>query len=102
MLNDKSGTLAQPHSAGQIKQQPSSMSQPSNPCVQELFYCPITQSILVDPVIAADGHTYERAAMVKRLQHCMTSPVTGDMLPHPLLVPNFAVKAMITNQCLRA
>ena len=60
------------------------------------------QSILVDPVIAADGHTYERAAMVKRLQHCMTSPVTGDMLPHPLLVPNFAVKAMITNQCLRA
>ena len=60
------------------------------------------QSILVDPVIAADGHTYVRAAMVKRLQHCMTSPVTGDMLPHPLLVPNFAVKAMVTSQCLRA
>ena len=60
------------------------------------------QSILVDPVIAADGHTYERAAMAEWLQHRKTSPVTGNKLPHARLVPNFAVKAMITNQYLRA
>lgn len=26
--------------------------------------CPITQEVLKDPVVAADGHTYERASLL--------------------------------------
>eukprot|EP00951_Prasinocladus_malaysianus_P033359 scaffold329913_cov42-Prasinocladus_malaysianus.AAC.1 len=28
-----------------------------------LFLCPITQDIMLDPVVAADGNTYERQAI---------------------------------------
>ncbi|KAL0032412.1 hypothetical protein WJX79_010056 [Trebouxia sp. C0005] len=31
--------------------------------LKKLFCCPITQSVMVDPMIAADGRTYERSAM---------------------------------------
>jgi len=27
------------------------------------FYCPITHEVMVDPVVAQDGHTYERQAI---------------------------------------
>ena len=48
-----------------------------------------------EPVIAADGHTYEQAAMKAWLQQHTTSPVTGNDLPHTRLVPNFLVKNLI-------
>lgn len=54
-----------------------------------------------DPVIAGDGHTYERAAMTEWLsqgQHHHISPVTQDPLPHARLVPNLLIKAAIANQ----
>ena len=53
---------------------------------------------MVDPVIAADGHTYERAAIAAWLQQHHTSPVTGAPLPHPRLVPNLLIKNAIANQ----
>ena len=28
-----------------------------------MFLCPITHDVMVDPVVAADGETYERAAI---------------------------------------
>ncbi|KAL0037732.1 hypothetical protein WJX77_009967 [Trebouxia sp. C0004] len=36
--------------------------------MMDLFLCPITQVVMNDPVIAADGHTYERAAMQSWLE----------------------------------
>ena len=50
---------------------------------------------MVDPVIAADGHTYERAAIQHWLQGSSLSPVTGDKLPHTRLVPNVLVKSAL-------
>ncbi|CAI5521754.1 unnamed protein product [Closterium sp. Naga37s-1] len=41
----------------------------------------ITQEIMRDPVITADGHSYERAAIEKWLMHHDTSPMTGKVLP---------------------
>ena len=32
------------------------------------FMCPITNEMFVDPVVANDGHTYERTAIVKWLE----------------------------------
>ena len=42
--------------------------QPADPVKQlvERFLCPITQDIMQDPVVAADGFTYERAGIMAR------------------------------------
>lgn len=55
------------------------------------------QSMMVDPVVAADGRTYERSAMQSWLQRHLVSPVTGDPLLHPRLVPNVAARAALAN-----
>lgn len=43
----------------------------------------ITQEIMRDPVITADGHSYERTAIETWLRHHDTSPKTGEVLPPP-------------------
>ena len=59
--------------------------------------CPIcgTGEPMSDPVTAADGMTYERAAIENWLQDKDTSPSTGAELPHTLVVPNQALKIII-------
>ena len=55
------------------------------------------QVLMVDHVIAADGHSYERAAIQAVLRKSMTtSPVTGCMLPHMEVMPNIALKKTIS------
>ncbi|KAL3153552.1 hypothetical protein ABBQ38_011880 [Trebouxia sp. C0009 RCD-2024] len=63
--------------------------------LDQLFCCPITKVAMVDPVIASDGHTYERTAIQHWLQGSSLSPVTGDKLPHTRLVPNVLVKSAL-------
>ena len=55
------------------------------------------QVTMVDPVIAADGHTYARHAVEHWLQQHDTSPVTGKALSHKRLLPNQIVKRVIVN-----
>ena len=47
--------------------------------------------MMVEPVIAADGHTYERAALDEWLLQHVTSLVTGNFLPHTPIVPNVLI-----------
>ena len=49
----------------------------------------------MDPVIAADGTTYKKAAMERWLLHHTTSSCTGAALEHQRLVPNRLVKAIM-------
>ena len=56
------------------------------------FVCPITQEIMINPVIAVDGHTYERKSMEKWLQSHDTSPKTNEHLPLKVLIPNIALR----------
>ena len=49
------------------------------------LFCPITQEAIVEPVVAADGHTYERLAIVRWLSDHHTSPVTGLFMRLELL-----------------
>jgi hypothetical protein len=42
--------------------------------------CPITYQIFRDPVVAGDGHTYERAAIVQWVAEHGTSPLTRQPL----------------------
>lgn len=56
--------------------------------------CPITCEVMRDPVITADGHTYERRAIVRWLTQHATSPVTNLRLNNRELIPNLTVRAM--------
>lgn len=59
------------------------------PTLPNMPTCPITGDVMRDPVVAADGHTYERAAIRRWLETSDTSPLTGAVLPHKELVPNY-------------
>lgn len=64
--------------------------------------CPITGEVMTDPVVAADGHSYERKAIAawfalgKR-----TSPKTNESLPRQDLLPNHALRAAIEDLTIR-
>ena len=69
--------------------------QPRSRQEQETFLCPITQEIMLDPVIAADGYTYERRAIESWLKGKMTSPMTNQQLSHKQLIPNNVLRSRI-------
>lgn len=46
----------------------------------ERFRCPITLQIMHDPVIASDGHTYQRQAITQWLKKKRTSPLTNKYI----------------------
>ena len=59
------------------------------------FMCPITQEVMADPVVAADGHTYERAAIERWVAKKMTSPRTGGALESATIFPNHSIRRQI-------
>ncbi len=59
------------------------------------FLCPITLTIMKDPVIMPDGQTYEREAIAKALKASPFSPLTKKPLKMKDAVPNYALKSMI-------
>jgi sacsin len=64
--------------------------------ISELFVCPVTQKTMVDPVIATDGHTYERKAIEEWFgKGKRTSPMTGLQLDNINLIPNIALRQVI-------
>ena len=59
--------------------------------------CPISCEIMLDPVVAADGHTYERRCLEEWLATgARTSPATNAPLAHLNLTPSHAFKSLIT------
>ena len=58
--------------------------------------CPITMQPMTDPVVAADGHSYDRVAIEGwfRAGH-RTSPMTGQTLQSQALIPNHRLRQMI-------
>jgi hypothetical protein len=66
-----------------------------------LFVCPLSKRIFNDPVVAADGVTYERVAIENLLRASAmqravpTSPALNRPLEHGRLVPNLLVKAQL-------
>jgi len=59
------------------------------------FMCPITLEVMKNPVIAADGHSYERGSITAWLASHDTSPVTNLPLTHKMVVNNHALKQAI-------
>ncbi|CAF1499813.1 unnamed protein product [Rotaria sp. Silwood1] len=60
-----------------------------------VFLCPITHQIFKDPVLAEDGHTYEREAIVQWIQNHGTSPLTRQLLRVNKLHSNFTIKKIV-------
>jgi len=64
------------------------------------FLCPITQDVMIDPVVASDGHSYERVAIQAILDRgsndggSALSPLTREELDHSL-VPNINLRKRI-------
>ena len=48
-----------------------------------------------DPVVAADGHTYERAAIERWFAKKLTSPKTGADIQTTALFPNHLLRSQI-------
>ncbi|KAK9817751.1 hypothetical protein WJX72_001623 [[Myrmecia] bisecta] len=59
------------------------------------FSCPISGEVFRDPVLAADGHTYERVDIRRWLRRKNTSPQTRQPLPIKVLVPNHMVRSAV-------
>jgi serine/threonine protein kinase len=59
------------------------------------YQCPITHVLFTDPVVASDGHTYERSAIVRWLKTQKVSPVTRGAISIDTLNPNRIVKKMV-------
>ena len=47
-----------------------------------------------EPVIAADGYTYEKKAIEEWLKDHDTSPTTGEKLESTVLIPNLALREL--------
>ena len=62
----------------------------------ETFLCPISLHQMSDPVICADGTTYERNQIERWFQEGRnTSPMTGARLENRTLIPNLVMRHAI-------
>ena len=59
------------------------------------FICPITAEAMRDPVMAGDGHAYERIAIERWLAIRSTSPLTGKALENTGVFPNHMLRRQI-------
>ena len=73
--------------------------------IEKYVICPISQEIMVDPVIAEDGNTYERKNITQWLNSNTRSPMTNENMGNQL-TPNRMVKSLteflITNNKISA
>jgi len=65
----------------------------------EHFKCPITQDIMKEPVLSADGYSYERTAIEKWFEVSNNSPLTGLPLSDKTLRPNHNLRSQINTFC---
>ena len=63
--------------------------------VRDLSLCPITKMPMREPVIAEDGHTYDREAIEKWLSLKHVSPMTNQPMQAARLQPNPLVRDII-------
>jgi len=59
------------------------------------FICPITCEVMKDPVVAQDGFSYERTAIIEWLKKSNTSPLSRIALNIENLIPNRSLKTLI-------
>eukprot|EP00804_Cyclotella_cryptica_P013784 CCRYP_016891-RA/>CCRYP_016891-RA protein AED:0.03 eAED:0.03 QI:587/1/1/1/1/1/3/401/700 len=70
---------------------------PPNTCTNfpSYFLCPITRSVMSDPVIDREGNTFERDAILRWLVLYESSPLTGNAVKMEELITDRVVKGAI-------
>jgi hypothetical protein len=66
--------------------------------LQSSVRCPITLEPFVDPVIASDGYTYERSAIMQLFRlgsSSRVSPITRAPFANFNLIPNFSMRSLV-------
>ncbi|ESR56554.1 hypothetical protein CICLE_v10024335mg [Citrus x clementina] len=64
------------------------------------FRCPISGEIMTDPVVLANGQTFDRPCIQRWLDEGnRTCPQTRQVLSHTVLIPNHLVREMISQWC---
>ncbi|KAJ4981692.1 hypothetical protein NE237_032529 [Protea cynaroides] len=72
----------------------------SSVAIPKDFVCPISLDLMRDPVIISTGQTYDRASIAQWMEEGhSTCPKTGQMLTHTRLVPNRALRSLISQWC---
>lgn len=61
----------------------------------DAFHCPVTMEVMKDPVVASDGHSYERSTLLTLLGSRARSPLTRAPLDPRIIVPNFNLRKRI-------
>eukprot|EP00040_Diaphanoeca_grandis_P005169 m.31651 g.31651 ORF g.31651 m.31651 type:complete len:271 (+) comp16497_c0_seq1:299-1111(+) len=62
------------------------------------YRCPISGDIMIDPMVAADGHTYEREMISEWFRRGKnTSPMTGAKIQSTILTPNQCLRSLISD-----
>ncbi|CAI6009352.1 unnamed protein product [Closterium sp. NIES-65] len=70
----------------------------NGPTIPEEFMCPLSLTVMTDPVIIASGQTYERASIERWFaEGKRTCPKSGVRIDHTNFCPNFALKSMISD-----
>ncbi|KAH0684969.1 hypothetical protein KY285_021706 [Solanum tuberosum] len=81
---------------------PKALEKSTSIAIPNEFLCPITLQIMADPVIISTGQTYERESIQQWLDsNHHTCPKTGETLTHLSLAPNFALRNLIEEWCLK-
>lgn len=62
--------------------------------MEDYLTCPITNCLFTDPVMAEDGHTYERQAIESWFKKNTSSPITRKTIGKNLF-PNYSMKNII-------
>jgi len=66
-------------------------------CIHDsIINCPISRSIMYDPVLAEDGNTYEKAFIKRWFRENRTSPLTNETIGTNLM-PNLIVRQIVNN-----
>lgn len=65
--------------------------------IPESFLCPIGMELMTDPVVCADGHTYERVNIENWLLRSQRSPKTNLELGGSMLIPNHTLRGAIAD-----
>jgi hypothetical protein len=91
-------TVEEAQAFAQLEARPvESIMQPGPP---DEYFCPITLEIMTNPVLASDGHTYERKAIEAWMARSGTRPVSpktnAPLLTH--LTPNHSLRCLIMDR----
>lgn len=61
-----------------------------------VYICPLTQKLILDPIIASDGYVYERQAFINYIKYNSVSPITKIQLDKNIIV-DYKIIEIINN-----